>query len=421
MTERLLQFIWQFQYFNRSELTTATDEAIQVILPGQFNTNQGPDFINSKIRINQALWVGNIELHIKTSYWNRHKHEEDKNYSNVILHVVWEHDDKSMEKNIPVLELRNRVSKILLQQYDTLMNNTAFIPCQENIKNIKEITWNSWKERLLAERLLRKASIVDHFLQQSNYHWEESFWWLLARNFGMKVNASAFETVARSISLKILSRHKNQIHQLEALLFGQAGFLQRNFNEDYPALLKKEYQFLQAKYKLKPVHEPFYFLRMRPGNFPTVRLAQLAILINQSSHLFSKIKEAVSVKEIRQWFDLAANDYWHYHYRFDEESAFKKKNIGNTMINNIIINTIAPALFAYGNYNKEDKYKTKALQWLEDTPAETNAITKGFELLGIQNGNAYDSQSLIELRNEYCNRKRCLDCAVGNYLLKKES
>ncbi|MBS1610596.1 MAG: DUF2851 family protein [Bacteroidetes bacterium] len=421
MTERLLQFIWQFQYFNRSELTTATDETIQVILPGQFNTNQGPDFINSKIRINQALWVGNIELHIKTSYWNRHKHEEDKNYSNVILHVVWEHDDKSMEKNIPVLELRNRVSKILLQQYDTLMNNTAFIPCQENIKNIKEITWNSWKERLLAERLLRKASIVDHFLQQSNYHWEESFWWLLARNFGMKVNASAFETVARSISLNILSRHKNQIHQLEALLFGQAGFLQSNFNEDYPALLKKEYQFLQAKYKLKPVHEPFYFLRMRPGNFPTVRLAQLAILINQSSHLFSKIKEAVSVKEIRQWFDLAANDYWHYHYRFDEESAFKKKNIGNTMINNIIINTIAPALFAYGNYNKEDKYKTKALQWLEDTPAESNAITKGFELLGIQNGNAYDSQSLIELRNEYCNRKRCLDCAVGNYLLKKES
>ncbi|MBS1576112.1 MAG: DUF2851 family protein [Bacteroidetes bacterium] len=421
MTERLLQFIWQFQYFNRSELTTATDETIQVILPGQFNTNQGPDFINSKIRINQALWVGNIELHIKTSYWNRHKHEEDKNYSNVILHVVWEHDDKSMEKNIPILELRYRVSKILLQQYDTLMNNTAFIPCQENIKSIKEITWNSWKERLLAERLLRKASIVDHFLQQSNYHWEESFWWLLARNFGMKVNASAFETVARSISLKILSRHKNQIHQLEALLFGQAGFLQRNFNEDYPALLKKEYQFLQAKYKLKPVHEPFYFLRMRPGNFPTVRLAQLAILINQSSHLFSKIKEAVSVKEIRQWFDLAANDYWHYHYRFDEESAFKKKNIGNTMINNIIINTIAPALFAYGNYNKEDKYKTKALQWLEDTPAETNAITKGFELLGIQNGNAYDSQSLIELRNEYCNRKRCLDCAVGNYLLKKES
>lgn len=421
MNERLLQFIWQFQYYNRRELTTTANESLQIISQGIYNANQGPDFINSKIKVNQTLWAGSVELHIKTSDWKRHNHEKDKNYSNVILHVVWEHDDKEQEKNIPVLELKDRVSKILLQRYDLLMNTASFIPCGENIKGVREITWNSWKERLLVERLLRKSAVVDQFLQQSGYHWEESFWWLLARNFGMKVNASLFETVANSVSLNILAKHKNQIHQLEALLLGQAGLLQNNFTEDYPKLLQREYKFLKSKYKLKPVFEPVHFLRMRPGNFPTIRLAQLAVLINQSSHLFSKIKEADSVKEIRQWFDITANDYWHYHYRFDEESVFKKKGIGSLMIDSVIINTIAPALFTYGNYNDENKYKIKALQWLEDTQAESNGITKGFESIGIENRNAYDSQALIELRNEYCNAKRCLDCAVGNYLLKRES
>lgn len=416
MTERLLQYIWQFQYFNTTELTTTAGELIQIIFPGQYNTNQGPDFADAKIKVGKTTWAGTVELHIKTSDWSKHNHQKDKNYNNVILHVVWE-DDRTGNA-VPVLELKGRVSKILLQRYEELMNEDSFIPCEKSIHSVLEIVWKSWKERLLAERLLRKAATVDNYLQQNNYHWEETFWWLLARNFGMKVNAETFEAIARSVPVNILAKHKNQVHQLEALLLGQAGLLEEKFTEDYPLMLQKEYRFLQSKYRLKPVSLPLHFLRMRPGNFPTIRLAQLTMLVHQSVHLFSKVKEVGSVKDIRQWFDVNANDYWHYHYRFDEASAFKKKKLGETMIDNIIINTIAPVLFAYGSYHKEQQYKDKALQLLESTAAEANNITKGFQRIGVDNKNAFDSQALIELKNEYCSKRRCLDCGVGNAILK---
>jgi len=421
MTERLLQFIWQFQYFNKSELTTSAGEIVQVIFPGHYNTNQGPDFSNAKIKIGNTTWAGNIELHLKTSDWERHNHHKDINYNNVILHVVWE-NNISQQRPVPILELKERVSKILLQRYGTLMDTAGFIACENSIHTIHDITWKSWKERLLAERLLRKAKTVEYYLQQSNYHWEESFWWLLARNFGIKVNADAFEEMAKSIPLTILAKHKNQIHQLESLLLGQAGLLgthdSNKVEEDYPRMLQKEFEFYKNKYKLRPCNNTVFFLHMRPGNFPTLRLAQLAMLVYESSHLFSKIKEAASVTEIKKWFDVTANDYWHYHYRFGENSSFKKKKLGTAMIDNIIINTIAPMLFAYGNYHNEEKYKQKALQWLEETSAESNSITKGFQQLKIENKNAFDSQALIELKNEYCDKKKCLDCAVGNAILK---
>ena len=421
ITERLLQFIWQFQYFNKNELTTTSDEVVQIISPGFLNSNQGPDFSDAKIKIGKTTWAGTVELHIKTSDWKKHKHEDDKNYSNVVLHVVWNDDTSasSVLKNfVPILELKNRVSKILLQRYEDLMNSSSFIPCEKMIHIVRDITWKSWKARLLAERLLRKAKTVETYLEQNNYHWEETFWWLLARNFGMKVNADAFEAIARSIPIYELAKQKNQIHQLEALLMGQAGLLRGKFKEDYPQLLQKEYKFQQSKGKIKPVEIPIMFLRMRPGNFPTIRLAQLAMLVHGSAHLFSKIKEAGSVKEVKKWFDVTANDYWHYHYRFDETSSFKKKTLGVTMIDNIIINTVCPVLFAYGNYHDENKYKDKALKWLEEIAAEKNSITLGFQKLLIENKNAYDSQALIELKNEYCVKKRCLDCSVGNAILK---
>src|SRR5260221_8789715 len=418
MTERLLQFIWQFQYFNKNELITDASETVQTIFPGKYNTDQGPDFSDAKIKIGKTLWAGTIELHIKTSDWKKHNHQADKNYTNVILHVVWE-DDKSMHGNsIPGIEIKSRVSKILLQRYEELMNSSSFIPCEKSIHSVRDIVWISWKERLLAERLLRKAKNVETYLEQNNYHWEETFWWLLARNFGMKVNADAFEAVAKSLTVNILSKHKNQIQQLEALLFGQAGLLKGDFSEDHPAMLQKECKFLKGKYQLNPVRLPLHFLRMRPGNFPIIRFAQLAMLVHESAHLFSKIKEAKSVDEVKKWFDVTANDYWHYHYRFNETSSFKKKKLGATMIDNIIINTVCPVLFAYGDYHDENKYKDKQLKWLEQTAAESNAITKGFLLLNIENKNAYDSQALIELKNEYCNKKRCLDCGVGNAILK---
>ena len=364
------------------------------------------------------MWVGNIELHVRTSDWTRHNHQTDKNYDNVILHVVWEHDAESDSSPLPVFVLHDRVSKILLQQYFDWMQGAVFIPCEKNIHNANDIVWLNWKERLLVERLQRKTALVEKHLQQNNQHWEETFWWMLAKNFGIKVNAEAFEAIAQSLSVNVLARHKNQIHQLEALLIGQAGLLEKEFEEDYSKMLQKEYRFLQKKYSLKPIHQPVYFLRMRPVNFPTVRLAQLAMLVHHSNHLFSKIKETVELKDIKSLFNVTANDYWHYHYVLDEQSDYKPKNLGEKLVENIIINTIVPVLFAYGLLHKEDQYKQKALKWMEELAAEKNTITSKFRTLKVAIPNAFESQALIELKTQYCENKRCLDCAVGNALLK---
>jgi hypothetical protein len=317
------------------------------------------------------------------------------------------------------LELSTRVPKILLQRYDELMQSPSFIPCGKNLQFVQDITWQSWKDRLLAERLMRKSLIVEACLRQNNFHWEETFWWLLAKNFGMKVNGEAFEAIARSLPLTMLAKHKQQLHQLEALLMGQAGLLNGQFREHYPKLLQREYRFLQAKYHLSPVPVPMHLLRMRPGNFPAVRLAELAMLVNESAHLFSKIKEAGTTRSIRKFFDVTANDYWHYHYQLDEISVFKPKKIGESMIDSILINTIAPVLFAYGNYLNDSAYKDKALLCLEQVRAEQNQVTTQFMSLGVQNNTARDSQALLELKNNYCDKRKCLECAIGNAILKR--
>ncbi len=420
MTERLLQHIWQFQYFNSSLLQTTDEQSLLVIQPGLYNTNQGPDFLNAKIKIDNTIWAGSIELHINTSDWQQHNHSNDKNYNNVILHVVW-NDDHDLQLPFPTLELQNRVSKLLLKKYDELMQGTQFIPCENQIRQVNEITVISWKERLLVERLQHKAQYIETLLQQNNQHWEEVFWWVLARNFGTKINSDAFEKMAQSIPMNILAKHKHQLLQLEALLMGQAGLLDKNFEDDYAVMLQKEYRFLQKKYRLNKIHASLYFLRMRPANFPGIRLAQLAALIHQSQHLFSTIKASANFNEVLQLFSVTANDYWHYHYVFDEAASFKKKTLGKQMVQNIMINTVVPVLYAYGYFNNNELYKNKALQWMGQLAAESNSITKGFELLGIENKTAFDSQALIQLKNEYCDKKRCLQCAIGNKILAPEA
>lgn len=419
MTEKLLHFIWSLGYFNQNHLSATTGEAVKIIAAGSLNKNGGPDFLNAKVQVGAVTLAGSVELHLKTSDWQKHKHEEDANYKNVILHVVYQHDHE-LAHAIPVLELQPHISSLLINRYDRLMQNSEVIACGNEIATVKPLTWLSWKERLVAERLTRKAETIFAYLQHTKAHWEEVFWWLLARNFGMKVNAEAFEAIARSIPLQALAKQKSSIHQMEAILFGQAGLLNHSFVEDYPKLLQREYHFLKTKYALQPTFVAIHFLRMRPGNFPTVRLAQLAMLVHRSQHLFSKLLEANTLKEIQVWLQVSANDYWHSHYRFDETSDYKPKRLGSDMIKNIIINTIVPLLFAYGLYHRQEKFKTKALQWLEEMKAESNAITNLFQQLSIGNESAFDSQSLIQLKNEYCNPKRCLDCAIGNALLKKE-
>jgi hypothetical protein len=417
MTERLLQYIWQLQYFNKTALTTTAGECLTILQPGNINTNQGPDFSNAKITVNKTTWAGHIELHILSSDWTNHNHSNDKNYANIILHVVWR-DDSQLSLPFPTVELNHRVSKILLGRFDELMNAKAFIPCEKMIHQADELTWSAWKERLVVERLQKKSALVLKYLEMNNNNWSETFWWLIARNFGATVNSDAFEKIARSLPLNMLAKHKNQIHQVEALLFGQAGLLDNNFSEDYPAMLKKEYLFYQTKYRLQPVYASLHFLRMRPPNFPTVRLAQLAMLIHDSIHLFPVVKEILLLKEIKTLLTVTANDYWNYHYIFEEPTSFRKKNLGEQMINTILINTILPILFAYGHHHKEPVYKERVLRWMEEIAAEKNSVTNGYGLLGVQNKSAFDSQALIQLKHEYCDQKRCLECAVGNRLLK---
>ncbi len=420
MTERLLQFIWQFQYFNAVALTDVDGEPLAILHPGTLNTNQGPDFSEAKVKVGNTLLVGNVELHLKTSDWDSHQHTTDSNYNSIILHVVWQHDKQP--ENTPacaVLVLQDRVSTLLLQQYETLMQAVSFVPCAKHLPALSDVAWLSWKERLAAERLERKADEIIHRLQQTKQHWEEVFWWMLARNFGIKVNADLFEQVAQSISINILAKHKNQIHQLEALLLGQANLLNQKMEESYPKMLQKEYQFLKQKYQLVQPKKSPDFLRMRPANFPTVRLAQLAMLVNKSSHLFSTIKSTATLKEIQQLFDVTANDYWHYHYQIDEATDYHPKKLGRQMVDNIIINTIIPVLFAYGLYTKDEAIKTKAILWLTNLSPEQNTITRNWVKYGVKNYNALDAQALIELKNNYCQYHKCLDCAIGNAILKR--
>ncbi len=422
MTERLLQFIWQFQHYNKTGLYTEDGEPLQIIKPGMFNHNQGADFLQATIKIGSLTLVGNIELHINSTDWNKHKHSNDANYSNIILHVVWQHDGEVKDANnqiLPTLVLQNRVAKVLLQRYQQLMDEPNTIACKKLLPALSNMGWLAWKERLAAERLEQKSKKVLELFKQSNNHWDEVFWWMLTANFGIKVNAAYFLQLAQTIPVNIIAKHKNQIHQLEALLLGQANLLQANFEEDYPKLLQREYRLYQKKYQLnKSLVQPA-FLRMRPAAFPTIRLALLAMLVHQSSHLFSKIKELQQLKEVKQLLNVTANDYWHYHYRFDEPTTYKPKNLGETMVDNILINTIIPILFAYGLYSKDEQYKDKAIRWLQELAPEQNTITKSWKTLQIANTNALDSQALIQLTNGYCKEKMCLNCAVGNKVMKE--
>jgi hypothetical protein len=421
MNEKLLQFIWQFQYFNKNALTTVDGSSLTILHPGQFNCNQGPDFSEARIKLNNTIWAGNIEIHIRASQWHTHHHTNDSNYSSVILHVVWVNDELIRNPNqqaLATLELQHLVPKIMLQQYEQLMNAKGFVPCDNYLPVLSEVNWLSWKERMIVERLLRKAEAVLGYLEQANNHWEEVFWWMLAKNFGAKVNASVFEQLARSIPVNILAKHKSQVIQLEALLLGQAGLLSENFNEDYPKLLQREFKFLSNKYQLKIINKTPDFLRMRPANFPTVRLAQLAMLVYQSTHLFSRILEIDSLHDLRQLLDVTANDYWHYHYRLDSTTTYKPKKLGNLMTDNLIINTVVPVLFAYGIYQNMQQWKDRAILYLTQLQPERNFITNEWKKHSVLNENALDSQALIELKNNYCDQKYCLKCAIGNKLLK---
>lgn len=420
MHERLLHFIWQYTYFNIAHLTSEEGESLEIVHPGYYNSNQGPDFLEAKIKIDDTLLVGSVEIHVKSSDWNAHQHSVDDKYNNVILHVVWE-NDVQIKRNFSTLCLQSRTSKILLNKYTHLMERKAFVFCEDNLPVLSQLSWLQWKERLVAERLERKSNEIIELYKNNQHHWEETFWQLLAKNFGIKVNADIFFELSKLISINVLAKHKNQIHQLEAMLFGTAQLLPEHSDDDYVHILIREYTILSKKFSLQKVQTAPLFLRMRPPNFPSIRLAQLAMLVHKSSHLFSKIKEAATVEEVKNMFAITANDYWHYHYTLgDEGSDYFPKTLGKTMIENIIINAIVPVVFAYGHYHQQQMYKDKALDWLQKIKPENNTIIRQWKSLDIECTNALESQALIELKNNYCDEKKCLDCTVGKRLLAQK-
>ncbi|PTQ95002.1 uncharacterized protein DUF2851 [Mucilaginibacter yixingensis] len=424
ITEDLLHYLWKFRLFERTELRTTDGEEIEIFSAGLAHTDGGPDFQNARIRIGDTTWAGNVELHVASSDWQRHGHQTDGAYENVILHVVYR-DDAPLTLNdgrkVPTLKLQDRIPESLYNRYHQLIfSNQQFIPCEGTIVNVDSLTLRNWLTRVLVERLEKKSKTVLDALEQNRGDWEETFYHFLAANFGFKINALPFELLARSLPQHILGKHKNSALQTEALIFGQAGFLEDDVQDDYPRKLKEEYTFLRKKYQLTPVEKHLWkFLRLRPQNFPTVRLAQFAALISGSSHLFSKILDYKEVATLRNLFTgLQVNEYWQAHYRFDAESKPSAKNLGAGAIDNLLLNTVVLFLFSYGKQQQQQYFVSRSLQLLENLPAEQNTIIEEFVNLGVKLNTAFESQGLLELKNNYCNHKKCLQCGVGNKILK---
>ena len=414
-----------------SELKTASGLPVEIVNPGFRNTNAGPDFLETKIKIDGQLWAGHVEIHVRTSDWNRHGHQYDKSYRNVVLHVVYEND--TCVNSIPVLELKGHFDPSLYDRYEKFLASRHWIACECQLQEVQEFTKNVWLERMSIERLEEKARNVSKLLNSNKFDWEDTLYKLLLRYFGMKVNNDAFETLASLLPLKTLLKHADNLTQVEAMLLGCAGFLELDSNEDYPHLLKREFAIMKAKFNLlsMPV-ERWKHLRMRPVNFPAVRLAQLAQMVHQHGCLFSKIKEAETAAGAKALFDVKASEYWDTHFRFgvglppsvglshcgSPTIGNRPKHLGEGTADVLMINAVIPTLFCYGQFHKDQSYCDKALRFLEDIAAEDNTIIRHFASIGWIAENAMQSQALLHLYNSYCRRKRCLECSIGNILLQ---
>jgi hypothetical protein len=425
-TEDFLHYVWKFRLFDRIDLRTEDGKTLEIFSPGVHNTDAGPDCHNARIKIDETIWAGNIEVHLSASDWQKHGHTTDDAYNNVILHVVYDDDLPLVLTNgrkVPTLQLKDRIPAELYGRYHQMVfGNQTIIPCEASIGAIDQLIMNNWLTRVLVERLEKKSAAVITALSTNRGDWEETFYQFLAANFGFKTNALPFELLAKSLPQITLGKHKNNPMQVEALIFGQAGFLDVDLKDDYPNKLKKEYDFLRKKYSLKPVENHLWkFMRLRPQNFPTIRLAQFAALIVNSAHLFSKILEIKDIDALRNLFaSIKTNEYWDDHFRFDIPSNSKSspKIMGTSSVDILLINTLALFLFSYGNHHQQQHYISRSLKLLENLPAEKNNITADFVNLGVKITNAFESQALLELKNNYCNYKKCLQCGVGNKILK---
>lgn len=421
MKEDFLHYLWKFKKFDVLNLKTCNQEEITINNVGQYLELAGPDFFNAQITIGNQKWAGNVEIHVKSSDWYVHHHEKDAGYENVILHVVWEHDTDVYRSNntvIPVLELRNYVSKDILDNYHNLTAPKSWIFCEKQLKDIPQFTIHNWQERLFFERLERKSKPILELLQSTNNDWEAVLFCLLAKNFGLNTNGDIFLKIAQSIPFSVIRKECFEVENLEALLFGSAGLLDIDKEDTYFNDLKFRYYYLLHKYQIdKKGHGFVQFFKHRPDNFPTIRLSQLANLYHKHQNLFSKLNDSNSLEAIYEVFGVSVTQYWQTHYQFDKESPKKKKTLTKSFIDLIVLNTIIPLQFAYAkSLGKE--VSEDILMILSAIDPEKNSVVEKFSSFGLKPQNALETQSLLQLKNEYCNKNKCLKCAIGMELLK---
>ena len=424
MNEDFLHYVWKYQLFSIKNLKTTKKEELVILKQGTHNFNSGPDFLNTQLKIDNQLWVGNVEIHLKSSDWYAHNHETDKNYDAVILHVVWEDDVTVFMNNniaLPVMVLKDFVFKSALNNYRNLFSKEQrWIPCEKEINSIDVFVLNNWKERLFFERLERKSNEMNTLLIDNKNDFEAVLFQLLAKNFGLKVNGEAFLNLANSIDFSTVRKVRFNETQLTALLFGQAGFLEEEIEEKYYLQLKIEYKYLKHKYNLHPIaNGQFSFFRMRPPNFPTIRIAQLVSLYHVHQNLFSKMMKIETLKGFYELFEVDVNPFWKTHYTFDKTSKISPKKITKTFVDLLLINTIIPLKFLYQK-NRGEVNENEFLEIYQKIKPERNNIISKFNEIGMKTKNGYETQALLELKNNYCAKKLCLKCAVGLKLLGRE-
>jgi len=420
MKEDLLHYVWQYGLFATESLKTTGGETVEIIDRGKKNVDAGPDFFNAKVKIGETLWAGNVEIHLSSSDWNRHKHQSDKSYNSVILHVVEKADRavyRQTGEEIPQLEITIREE--VKERYELLLSSKEWIRCESLWKQLPPEFIKLHLNKLLNERFVRKTDAILTYLTQNNNDWEETFYIFLAKNFGMNTNSLPFELLAKSLPLACLGKHKDNLMQIEALLFGQAGLLNGETDDDYFRLLQKEYLFLCQKFSLLPIDSSLWkFAKMRPVNFPTIRIAQFAMLIHRSHKLFSRLLETDDLMQLRRFFLHEASNYWKNHYTFGNTAPKRKKIIGEESIDILLINTVIPFLFAFSIKKDRPEMLERAYGLLEKIAPEQNSIIEKWKLLGVNAENAYDTQALLELKKQYCDEKKCLQCGVEYRLFK---
>ena len=424
LKEDFLSFIWQFRQYKAQNLATTTGEKLQVLQVGQPNKHAGPDFFNAKVIVAGTTWIGNVEIHVRSSEWIGHGHERDLAYNNVILHVVLENDlpvQRADGSFMPTLELKSIFHQHILENYNGLVEVQQPFPCHAQVAAVDPMIFHSTCSRTLIERLEAKSNEVRDKLDLYKGDWAATFNFFLARSFGFKVNALPFELLASSFDMQLYAKYRDAPLQTEALIFGQAGFLEKNFNDPYPEQLHREYAFLKQKHGLRPIEVSMWkFLRMRPTGFPTVRLAQYAALMNVSRNLFSQMLHSVELKELTSIFSkLPIHSYWNGHYHFEKQAPAFMPQLGTASIESIIINAICLITFSYGRLMDLEFYMNKAITFLEQLPAENNHVLRQYRSAGLKIETAFTSQALLQLNKNYCGKMQCLRCGIGVQILKR--